>query len=129
MKGRVKPKPTLGGVVGFHDHIGNQKTVLKHAPLNVQPQMATHRAARTIGHHQPIGLDVKRAVGRFDREGGDIRRGRDRRDFVLPSNVCPQGQGPGDQHFLDVVLLQIDHARPFVARIGHQVELVHLVLL
>jgi len=90
--------------------------------------MAADRAARAIGHHQPVGLDVKRAVGRFHRQRGVVVVAGDGRDLVLPADVGTEFERAGDQHFLDVVLLQVDHARALVARIGHQVELVDLVL-
>ena len=128
VKRRVKPKPALGRVIGLHDHIGDQKAVLKHTTLNVQPQVAANRTARPIGHHQPIGLDIQAAIRRFYRQRGVVGSGGDSGHFVLPADVCAQFQCPGDQHFLHVVLLQIDHAGALVSRIGHQVELVHLFL-
>jgi len=90
--------------------------------------VATDRAASAIGHHQPVGLDVKATIGRFDRERGVVLVARDGGDLVLPADVGAELKRARDQHFFDVVLLQVDHARALVARIGHQVELVNLLL-
>jgi hypothetical protein len=54
---------------------------------------------------------------------------RDGCHFVLPTDVSAQRQSTRNQHFFDVVLLQIDHAGALVTGVGHQVELVHLFLL
>ena len=127
VKGRVEPEPALGRVVGLHDHVGDQKPVLEHTAFDVQAQVAANRAACAVGHHQPIGFDVERAVGRFHGEGGVVVMTRDGGDLVLPTNVGAEFERARDQHFLDVVLLQVDHARALVAGVGHQVELVNLV--
>ena len=129
VKWRIKPKPPLGRVIGLHDHVGDQKAVLKHTALNVQTQMAANGAARPIGHHQPIGLNVKTAIGRLYSQGGVVSTGRHGHHLVLPTQIGPQLLGARNQHFLNVVLLQIDHAGALVTRIGHQVELVNLFLL
>ena len=89
--------------------------------------MAADGAACAIGHHQPVGFDVERAFGRLHRQRSVRVVGRDGSDFVLPANVRAQFQRSGDQHFLHMVLLQVDHAGALVAGVGHQVELVHLV--
>ncbi len=125
----VKPEPTLGRVVGFHDHVGNQESVLEHAAFDVQPQMTANRAACAVGHHQPVGLDVKRAVGRFHRQRGVVVMARHGGDLMLPADVGTQRQCTGDQHFLNVVLLQVDHAGALVPCVGHQVELVNLAFI
>ena len=89
--------------------------------------MAANRAACAVGHHQPVGLNVKRAFGRFHRQRGVCVVACHRRHLVLPADVGPQFEGAGNEHLLDVVLLQVDHAGALVAGIGHQVELVDLV--
>ncbi len=127
VKRRVEPEPALGRVVGLHDHVGNQEAILKHTAFDVQAQMAANGAACAIGHHQPVGFDVKVAVGRFHRQGGVVALAVHGSHFVLPADVGPERQSAGDQHLLDVVLLEVDHAGALVACVRHQVELVDLV--
>ena len=89
--------------------------------------MAADRAACAVGHHQPVGFDVKRAFGRFHRQRGVCVVALHSGHLVLPADVGLQFKCACNQHLLDVVLLQIDHAGALVARVGHQVELVDLV--
>ena len=128
VKRRVEPKPAFGGKVGFHHHIGDQKPVFEHLAVHVQPQLAAHVGARPVGHDQPVGLDVKRTVGRFHAHAGTVGQRLHAHHLVFPAQIGTQFGGALHQRFFQVVLLQVDHARALVARAGHQVEAVHLFL-
>jgi hypothetical protein len=128
VKRRVEPEPALGGVVGFHDHVGDQEAVHEDAALDLQAQQVADRAARAVGHDQPVGLDVKSAVGGVHAQADMVRLIAHTHHLVAPADVGAQFQGAGHHHFFQVVLLQVDHAGALVAGVGHQVEAIHLLL-
>ena len=126
VKRRVKPKPALGRKVHLHHHVGNQEAVFEHLALHVQPQLAAHRAARPVGHDQPVGLDGEAAFGCVHRHARTIGQRLHTHHLVLPAQVGAQRGGARHQRFFQVVLLQVDHARAVVPGVGHQIKPVHL---
>ena len=129
VEGRIEPEPALGREIGLHDDVGDQETVLEHLALDVEPELAAHRAARTVGHDEPVGLDVEAPVRGLHRDGGVVGVRLHTHDLVLPADVHAQFHRPRHQGFFQVVLLQVDHARALVAGFGHEVEAVDLILL
>ena len=129
MEWRVKPEPALGRKVRLHHHVGNQEAVHENLAVNLQVQQAADAAARAIGHDQPIGLQAVDAVGRFHLQGGSVAVRRHRHHLVLEAQVqVGQCFGPGDLVFLQVILLQVDHAGALVVVLRAQVEVVNLFL-
>ena len=129
VEGRVEPEPALGREIGRHHHIGDQEAVLEDLAVDVQAQLAPHRAARAVGHHQPVGLQLIVAVGGLYIEQHAVGLWRHLGQLVLPAQVeMGQLAGARDQVFLQVVLLQVDHAGPLMAGLGLQVELEDLTL-
>ena len=130
---RVEPEAAFA-VVGVErrfaeQHVGNEKAVLKNAARHVQTQLSAYRAARAVGHDQPIGVQRVAAFGRFNVQRCAALVGRHRQHLVLPAQIDQRQRLRAlHQHLLQVVLLQIDHARPAVARLGQQVEAEHLAL-
>ena len=125
---RVEPEPALGAVGGkgfaVEHHVGDQEAVLEDLALDVQPERAAHRAARAVGHDQPVGT-----AARSGRRRSRPRPWRRPSPGVTRATLCFQrrsmagsSQRALDQVLLQVVLLQVHHARAPVAGLGQQVE-------
>ncbi len=132
MKGWVEPEPALGGEVRLirQLHIGDQKAVLKNTPLALQPQHLPRGRACAVAGHQPLRVDLVRALGRVDAEQCAVRAALHRSDLVVPADVdARQLQRTLHQVGLGVVLLKVDEGGALVALFGQQVELVQLLVL
>ena len=130
MKRRVKPEPALGGEVGVHLHIGNQKAVAEDAAMAFLTQQAAQGRARSVAGQHPLGVDPVLAFGRLHCHQNTIGARHQRRDLAVPAQIDQrQLQRALDQIGLGVVLLQVDEGRAFMAVLGQQVKLVQRLVL
>ncbi len=129
VEGRIEPEPALGGKLGLHHHVGDEEAIHEDLAFDVQTEHATYRTAGAVGGDQPVGFDGVDTVLRLHLERHGLAALRHRDDLVLPAqvDVRPRGGAHG-QVFLEVVLLQVHHARPVVIRFRHEVEVVDLLL-
>ncbi|GAB1458460.1 hypothetical protein MASR2M50_02340 [Thauera sp.] len=129
VEGRVEPEPALGGEVRLHDHVGDQEAVHEDLAVDVQPEHGADRAARTVGDHQPVGRERVGAVGRLHAQARLVLAGGDRDHVVLEAHLEVRELARAlHKVVLEVVLLQVDHARSVMVGLGAEVEVEHLVL-
>ena len=128
MERRVEPEPALGREIRLHHHVGDQEAVHEDLAFDIQAQHAPDRAARAVGGNQPVGLDGIEAVLGLHLERDALAALGGRNHLVAPAQVdARQRRGARRHVFLEVVLLQVDHARPVVVGFRHQVEVVDLL--
>ena len=129
VKGRIEPEPALCRIVGLHQHIGDQESVVKDPAFALEPEQVTNRAARTVGDHQPVAGQLIRAVGRLDGEQHAIVGRLHAGHPVAPAQIeCRQAGGARHQRLFEVVLLQVDEGRSPMTGFGEQIETVDLAL-
>ena len=106
-----------------------RKRSWKTLPSTSRPSMAADRAARAVARRSASrSRSVKRAVGRLDlqRRAAAVRLHRTTLCLQRSSRFGSSRRAL-DQVLLQVVLLQVDHARALVAGLGQQVEVEHLL--
>jgi len=125
----VEPEPALGREVGLHHHVGDQEAVHEDLALDVEAEHAADRAARAVGDDQPVGGERIGSVRRLHTQPRLVVAGRDA-DDVVPEADFQVGKlaGAADEVFLEVILLQVDHARTMMVRLRAEVEVEDFVL-
>src|SRR5208283_5829311 len=128
MKRWIEPKPAFRWEVRFHHDIRDQESVHEDLSLGLQPHQIANGTARSVRRNQPARFDGIGAIRRLDLELDVVGGRRHRNDLVLPPQIHPELARPAELELLEVVLLQIHHARPLVIRFGDEVETVDLLL-
>ena len=129
VKGRIEPEPALGRIVGLHEHIGDQETIVKDPAFALQPEQVPHWAACAVGDHQPVAVQLIGAVGRVDGEPHAVIGGLNAGHAVSPAQI-ERGQACGARHqrLFEMVLLQVHEGRSAMTRFGKQVEAIDFML-
>src|SRR5690606_885218 len=124
MERRFEPEPAFRREIRLHLHISKQKPLLEDATLEVQPEHSAYRRASAVAGDKPRGLQFVSSVRRLDADARMISAQLYPGYLVFPSQIDQVGKigGALDQILLDVILLQVDEGRHFVARLGQQVE-------
>jgi len=134
---RVEPEPALGprrvqparAGAGGQPHVGDQEAVLEHLAGEAQAQQRAGGAAGAVAGHDPVGPQVEQAVGRADIERDALPMLFQADQFMPAAQLDQRLQLHGlHEAGLDLVLLQVDHGRHLVARLGQQVEGIGLAL-
>ena len=129
VEGWVEPEPAFGREIRLHHHIGDEEAIHEDLAFDVQPEHGADRAARAVSHHQPVGLEMVDPVWRLHLERHHVLARAHRHHVALPAHLeLRQGAGALHQVVLEVILLQVDHARPVMVGLGAEVEIVDLVL-
>ena len=128
MECRGKPEPAFRRKIGLHLDIGDQEPLFKIAAFKIQAEMTAQTAVGTVTGQQVITFQPVGAIWCLDLCAGTVIILRDRQHTVLEPQVnqVREISAAFDQILLDIILLQIDESRKFVAVLGQQVKAVNL---
>ena len=116
MKGRGEPEPAFRRKIGLHLDIGDQEAFLEMASFEIQSELTSDTAVRTITGKKIVAAKRVGAVRRLDfgSDAGVVLANR--QDPVLEAEVDQIGKigAAFDKILFNVILLQIDEGRELV---------------